>query len=530
MMATPHDSAPDQARRSYEEGLARLSSGDRQAARSAFTRALALDDSLAAAHYQLGNCLRLSGEESAAEQALRHAISLDPGLADAYFSLGFMLRDQGRVSEIDTLLIALANARPEDAERIEQAAGLLAEYGCIETALDLFERALSQRPTLARLHLRVGQMLQNLGQFAQSSNALETAIKCDPGFGPAYLLLAHTRKANRPDDARLALCQSKLAEADLPDNTRICLHFALGKLLDDLGDFSAAFRQFQAGNQLRRRQAGYDRATWEQFFETQRQMPAPPTVPSRQTNPTPVFIIGMLRSGTTLVERMLSNHTSVYALGETEMVDRLAETLSQHAGIPYPLCLRRLTAEHLENLADQYRARWPREALKARYVLDKNPLNFMHLGFITQLFPDSHFIHCQRDARDTALSIYFQNFAHPRNAYAYDLDDIAHFYTGYRKLMARWHTLFAPRIHDVIYENVVANPEREMRKLTDTLELAWEPGCASPQAGDNAISTASVWQARQPVYRDSVGRWRNYADQLAPFMAAIPPSARPLPG
>ncbi len=529
MKIQPPDKAPGQARQIYEEGLAQLSNGATQAAREAFARALALDASLAAAHYQLGNCLRQSSEESAAETSLKRAIALDPGLADAYFSLAFLLRDQGRVSDIDTLMKALANALPEDAEHIEQAAGLLAEYGRTNSALELFVRALSQRPDLARLHQRIGQMHQKLGQFANASDAFEGAIRRDPFFGPAYLLLAHNMRASSPNDTRIALCRSKLAEPNLPDNTRICLHFALGKLLDDLGEYPAAFQQFQAGNQQRRRQAGYDRATWGQFFETQRQMPALQTALANPQSPTPVFIIGMLRSGTTLVERMLANHSCMYSLGETEMVDRLAEALAQHAGISYPLCLRRLTAEHLESLVVQYRARWPREALKARHVLDKNPLNFMHVGLIAQLFPDAQFVHCQRDARDTALSVYFQNFANLRNAYAYDLADIAHFYMGYYMLMERWQTLFAERIHAIRYEDVVADPEREMRRLTATLGLEWEPACAEPQVGDDAISTASVWQARQPVYRDSVGRWRNYADQLAPFLAALQPEARPMP-
>ncbi|MGH8414417.1 MAG: tetratricopeptide repeat-containing sulfotransferase family protein, partial [Gammaproteobacteria bacterium] len=387
-MVRSNDSAKNQARHLYEEGLARLNTGDVQTARDAFARALTLDDSLAMAHYQLGNCLRQIDETSAAEQALRAAIARDPGLADAYFSLVFLLRDQGRVSEIDGVLTAMAEALPEDAKHIEQAAGLLAEYGRIGTALDLFERAVSQRP-LARLYMRIGQMQQILGQFAQSSSALETALQHDPNFGAAYLLLAHNRRAIGKDDTRLGLYQSRLADAKLPDNTRICLHFALGKLLDDLGDFPAAFQQYQAGNQLRRQQGPYDRATWEWLFETQHQMPWPQTVASGHNHPTPVFIIGMLRSGTTLVERMLSNHPDIHALGETEMVDRLAEALAQQTGVPYPVCLRGLTAENFAELAHQYRARWPRETLQARYVLDKNPLNFMHLGLILQLFPDA---------------------------------------------------------------------------------------------------------------------------------------------
>ncbi len=526
MTVTQKDAVPQDAPQLYEEGLAQLKLGNKLAARTSFEQALAVDNSLSAAHYQLGNCQRLAGDEDAAEASLRQAIALDPTLHEAYFSLAFLLRDQGRIIEIDPLLTALATALPEDAEHIEQAAGLLAEYGRFQTALSLFQRAQSLRPSLARLHLRIGQMLMATGNFSQSSEAFENAIQCEPRFGPAYLLLAHHMKAEAPDDKRIALCEAKLDLPDLPSDTRTCLHFALGKLLDDAHDFTSAFEHFHAGNQLRHRQIQHDRMSWEQFFETQSQMPAMQTSLAKQGDPTPIFIIGMLRSGTTLVDRLLSNHSTVYSLGETEMVDRLAESLAQHAGVAYPISLRRLTAEHLEMLAEQYRARWPRDSRNSRYIIDKNPLNFMHVGLIAQLFPEARFIHCKRDARDVALSIYFQHFAHERNAYAYDLANIGHFYSGYIKLMNHWQKLFPGMIYSIKYENLVDDPEREMRKLTDFLKLAWEPGCMDPQINENAISTASVWQARQPLYADSVGRWRNYATQLSAFVSALPESER----
>ncbi|MDE2235876.1 MAG: sulfotransferase [Gammaproteobacteria bacterium] len=518
----------DKALHLYKEGVAQLTQGKTSSAHESLTQAVALDNTLAPAHYQLGNCQRLMGEDTAAEASLRQAIALDRELHDAYFSLAFLLRNQGRVSDIEPLLTAMAEAISEDAEHIEQAAGLLAEYGRNQAALKLFERAQQLRPELARLHVRIGQMLMGLGEFSRANEAFLHAIQCDPQSGPAYLMLAHSSKAEAMDDQRIGICKTRLEDAQLPANTRICLHFALGKLLDDTREYSPAFEHYLSGNRMHRRQIRYDRLQWEQFVDTQCQMPALQATLAKQTAPTPVFVVGMLRSGTTLVDRMLSNHSAVYALGETEMLDRLAESLSQHAGVPYPLCLRRLTAEHLEMLAQEYRSRWPREASKARYIVDKNPINFMYIGLIAQLFPEARFIHCTRDPRDTALSIYFQHFAHTRNAYAYDLGDIGHFYLGYRKLMLYWQSMYANTIHQIEYEAMVGDAETGMHKLLDFLSLNWEPGCANTQASDKTISTASVWQARQPIYSDSVGRWRNYSEYLTPFMRILPDSERAL--
>ena len=528
MTATP-EQAPlphEKAMHHYADGMAQLHQGNTSSAREAFNQALALDNTLAPAHYQLGNCQRLLSEEAAAEASLRQAIALDPKLHEAYFSLAFLLRNLGRVSDIEPLLTAMADAIPEDAEHIEQAAGLLAEYGQHQTALKLFERARQLRPELARLHVRIGQMLMALGEFTKATDAFLNAIQRDPQSGPAYLMLAYSNKAEGIDDRRIGICKTRLQDAQLPANTRICLHFALGKLLDDACEYSPAFDHYLSGNRLHRRQTRYDRLQWEQFVDTQCQMPALQPSPAKQANPTPVFIVGMLRSGTTLVDRMLGNHSAVYALGETEMLDRLAESLSQHAGVSYPVCLRRLTAEHLEMLAQEYRSRWPREANEARYIVDKNPLNFMHIGFIAQLFPDARFIHCTRDPRDTALSIFFQHFAHTRNAYAYDLEDIGHFYLGYHKLMLHWQSMYANTIHRIEYEAMVSDPDAGMHKLLDFLGLDWEPGCIDTQGSNDAISTASVWQARQPVYSDSIGRWRNYSENLAPFMKILPETER----
>lgn len=510
----------------YKDGRLAAAEGRLQDALAALSHALAMDPARADAHYEQGNVLRRLDRLQAAESALRAALRLDPRLSDAYFSLAFLLRDQGRMREIEECLVALADAVPEDAKRIEQAAGLLADYGCLPQALGLFRRAARLKPALPRLSLQIGQLEQKLGRFPDAHAAFMQAIHQDPLSGPAYLLLAQNGRAEDGSDERLGLCTRALGLPALPENTRICLHFACGKLLDDLGNYDQAFDQFRSGNLLRRAQAGFDRSIWSRYFLDLQKIPAPlPDKKPETDSPVPVFIVGMPRSGTTLIHRLLSNHPAVYGLGETEMVDQLVETLARHTGTDYPACLSGLKAADFRLLARQYRARWPRAASKARYVLDKNPLNFMHIGLIARLFPEARFIHCLRDPRDVALSVYFQNFAHPRNVYAYDLEDIGHFFSGYQSLMAHWQSEFASRLHTLCYERVVTDPENEIRDLLNALGLEWNEACIAPETGDQEISTASVWQARQPLYSDSIGRWQHYENQLKPFMDAVPPAA-----
>jgi len=222
----------------------------------------------------------------------------------------------------------------------------------------------------------------------------------------------------------------------------------------------------------------------------------------------------MLRSGTTLVERILASHPEVVGLGETEMVDALAERAASLTGLPYPDCLTRLKPGQTEALAAALRAAWPVAARKAARVVDKNPLNFLHLGLIALTFPGAPILHCVRDPLDSCLSVYFQHFAHARNNYAYDLGDIAFFYTQYSELMAHWRMVLPAPIHEVHYEQLVQDPEEESRALVAAAGLTWHPNCLKPHEYAASIATASIWQARQPINNSSVARWRHYSAHL----------------
>lgn len=518
----PHP-ARDQARSRYTEGLERLKVGDMEGALRRLGEAVDLDPDLAMAQYELGNCLRRLLRPDEAETALKAALDADSRLTAARFSLAFLYRETGRLEQARDCLLELCRAAAGDHGLLHQAGGLLADFGCYREAADIYTHLVLEAPHPASFQ-RLGEFCQKLGRFEAAAQAYTQAIRLDPTLGAAYMLLANTRRLEESDRSLQEFFAVALARQDLGPDDRACVHFALGKLHDDLKEYDQAFAHFQEANALRRQRFSFDREAWRSFVERSqrvfRQVGFPRPADSSE-RPQPAFVTGMLRSGTTLVERLLSNLPQVGSAGETELLDSFIERLSTLKGSPYPECVLDLDADELQVIAGDFR----RQALLGHpgkaLVLDKNPLNFMHIGLIALLFPDAPIIHCRRDPLDTCLSIYFQNFAHTRNNYAYDLSDIAAFYAGYEYLMDFWRTLLPGRVTEVRYEELATEPEKSMRVLQAEMGLKWSIEAIRPQANPATISTASVWQARQPIYTGSMGRWRNYSRHLQPLEEAL---------
>ncbi len=389
---------------------------------------------------------------------------------------------------------------------------------CPEEAATLYEACLKLQPNQAQAHLKLGLMYQKLGRFKEAELSLLAAIENDFNSDAAYLRLAHTRRWLPEDTALIENLETTFTRPGLSRDTEVCLHFALGKMYDDLQLYDRAFGHFHRGNELYRTQTHFDRGALESYVKKMKKICTPALFGRARTDteagPAPIFVVGMLRSGTTLVERILARHPEVRGLGETEMVDALAERLAGMTGVPYPACLERLDSSLAGNLATGFRADWPPGTSGVSRIVDKNPLNFLHLGLIALVFPEARILHCVRDPLDTCLSVYFQHFAHVRNSYAYALEDIAFFYTQYADLMAHWRRVLPAPLHEVHYENLVSEPEVAIRALLTAAGLEWHPDCLKPHEHAGSISTASVWQARQPINRDSVGRWRHYAEHL----------------
>ncbi|MGB9428604.1 MAG: sulfotransferase [Gammaproteobacteria bacterium] len=526
-MITPTPAyAADQnrARRYLRRGMQYLEIGDLQAARNSLLQSIESDNSLADAHYQLGNCLRRCGDSQGADRALKAAIARDPYLTDAYISLAYLYHDDGRNDEAVSILQKLRTARPKDAELHFKLGGLLVKFDLCAEAETIFRNCPPSDPRHAQAQLTLGNAYQALGQFDKAEQAFLRSIEADAHADAAYLRLANSRRLQPHDAALVRKFEAVLKRSDLSASARVCLHFSLGKMHDDLGSFDEAFAHYRRGNELQHQRVQFDRQGLTDYTTRAKQAFTAGLIrrtAARTATPQPIFIVGMLRSGTTLVERILASHPQCYGLGETELVDSLTRDFAARVGKPYPECISSLTPALAETLAAALQSSWPQKALSFAMVVDKNPLNFLHLGLIAMLFPGAPILHCVRDPLDTCLSIYFQHFAHPRNTYAYDLEDIAFFYRQYLDLMEYWRTVLPGAVHEIHYDALVQNPEAGTRALIAAAGLEWHPACLESHKHSARIETASVWQVRQPIHSDSVGRWRHYESHLQALRQAL---------
>ncbi|MEO7014629.1 MAG: sulfotransferase [Dokdonella sp.] len=458
-------------------------------------------------HYLHGNALRMSGQPAEAEIALDKAISLDPAHANASVSLAHLLREQGRMKALAKVMLALWHHEPRSLEADRRVLSFLCECARHEEADSLLPALLAdpaQDPLLLR---RAGEIALSLGRFEEAQVHLRAALALDPDQASTWLRLAHTHQFVDPNDEDLRALQLGAARPDLAEDTRIALGFALGKALDDLGEIAESVNVFRRANADWRKGHRWDRKAWQHSIDAQ--MHAPAFARSQVSNPTaPVFIVGLPRSGTTLVETLLARDAQIRSRGELNWIAALARQLG-----PRP------SSSNLTAAGNFCLAQLRQDDAPARFHIDKNPLNFRHLGLIAAMLPHAKIIHCRRDLRDTALSLWSQHFAHEDMAWGYDFGDIADYARGQAALMAHWRKSLPVPILELDYESLVGEPDSTIARVRGFLGLESDAPAANFEQA-TAISTASVWQARQQVHSRSVGRWRRYSDFL-PELADI---------
>ena len=452
-------------------------------------------------HYLHGNALRVSGQPGAAESALRTAIALDPAHANASISLAHLLREQGRMKALAEVMLALWRNEPRSLERDRRIVSFLLECTRHAEADSLLPALLAAHPQDPMLLRHAGECALMFGRFDEARTHLRAAIEVDPGQASTWLRLAHTHRFVDAEDDDLRLLQAGARRGDLAADTRIAIGFALGKALDDLGRLGESVDVLKRANADWRQGHRWDGQAWRRFVAAQLQ--APLAARSAASSPTiPIFIVGLPRSGTTLVERLLSRDAQIRGRGELNWIASLARQLGPQ-----------VPAANLTAAGNFYLAQLRQDDPPTRFAIDKNPLNFRHLGLIAGMLPMARIIHCRRDPRDAALSIWSQHFAHADMAWAYDFGEIGEYARGEAELMAHWRQVLPLPIFELDYETLVADPEASIGAVRRFLGFTAD---AVPTLFDvpDAISTASVWQARQEVHSRSVGRWQRYREFL----------------
>lgn len=514
MQPNDSDTAVAKAESAYQSAMEFLGRGDLSAASQAFRNAIQIAPSLARAHAGLGNCLRRQRQTREAESALRRARELDPAQEEVCFSLAFLLHGAGRDTEAAAVLTEVVGIRADDLTLQRQVAGLLMDFGLYAAAEPLARRITEVAPA-AGAWQRLGLCLLQQGCMPEAEEAFLRSVQHDPLAGSAYLLMSQTRRAADADQGKLNQYQALLKDPKLTGEARACLHFALGNWLEDLGDYSAAWTQFSAGNALRASKRPFDQAVWEPYFR--RLLSTRPASmrqrESQRAQPQPLFLIGLPGANPEPLASRLASHGVVCSLGATGQVDSLARACEQLVNTPYPECLAKLGATGLAGLEQGFRSDWPDKSQDATWVLDETSLNFLHLALIIQLFPDSRIVCQRRQPLDDCLSAYLCNFPQPIHNHTHDLRDLGFFYRQFSALMAHWHENISPAILlNITADATPIDSSASMAAVWRFLDLESLP------VADTAHAVPRSILAADPTGRDIPGRWRNYREYLGPLL------------
>lgn len=407
-----------------------------------------------------------------------------------------------------------------------QMAQISAQSGRLKEARALWNKALHLDPGFVQARYLLGNLLKAEGRLDQAAACYRSVIGQKPGYTQAHFTFAGIHQYKNLDDPHIAAMQGIYMSDGLPVENRIHVAFALAKAFEDAGDHAGAFGYLEEGNRLRNDSFQYDISSDRELFDNIVETFSAEAVAAVQANATgssrPVFIVGMPRSGTSLLEKILATHTSVYGAGEIDDFYSLAAGLFLDPEDHYQYRpLGRCPARTFEQLGSAYLERLEARDSSANRVTDKLPFNLLMIGLIKLSLPNATIIHCCRDARDTCLSIYKQNFTTANYRFAYDLRTIGQFYCQYERLMRHWQEVFPGGIHDISYEDLTRNPETEIRKLLNVCDLEWQEDCLAFDKSPGVVTTASAAQVRRPVYRSSVGLWKKYREHLAPLLEEL---------
>ncbi|MBV9526966.1 tetratricopeptide repeat-containing sulfotransferase family protein [Sphingomonas sp.] len=454
------------------------------------------------------------------EALLRRAIELAPGFTAARANLALVLGRTGRPAEALELLDDIFDAEPEELGHWNLKAATLGRLGDFDEAIDLYEQVLKRSPEQPRVWLSYGHMLKTVGRQADGIAAYRRAIAIRPALGEAWWSLANL-KTVQFDEADVAAIEKALDSPGLDDDDRLHLEFALGKAMHDARRTDEAFAHYAAGNALRLEQQPYRSGEIASFVDRCVTLFTPEAFATRPGGcdaPDPIFIAGMPRAGSTLVEQILSSHSLVEGTSELSDLPVLAGK-----GGGYPGGTLDLSADERRAFGEEYIKRTSVQRRTARpFFIDKLPNNWLFVPFIQLVLPNAKIIDVRRHPLACCLSNFRQHFARGQ-AFTYDLADVGHYYSDYVRLMAHVDAVLPGRVHRVIYERLVDDTEAEVRALLGHCGLDFEPACLEFHKTERAVRTASSEQVRQPIHRDATAEWQAYEPHLASLKDALGP-------
>ena len=539
-------------------------------AAASYRRALELNPTYAEVHNNLGNALNELGQIDDAIASYRRALEINPDYAEAHNNLGNALKTLGRICDAVACYRRALEIKYDIAEVHNNLGNALNQLGNIDDAISSYRQALEINPDYAEAHNNLGNVLKDLGQLddAESSYCRALEIKHDyalahSNLGTLYMEQGKLDEAESslnkglelaPGDAKTlatALFYIPYQQNDprfhqlettysrrelLPLEERIKLAFAMGKVMEDIGQYDRSFSAYEEGNRLHYQLHPYDDAEDGDFlndscniFTSELFMKSADIInslPAIQDERVPIFIVGMPRTGSTLIEQILASHPDIYGAGEITTLDLLARKTE---GLSLDLPNLKATLLTLRKLGQEYIDQIWKLAPSTRYITDKMISNYRHLGLIQLMLPHAKIIHAKRDPMDTCFSCYALKFSHGHE-YSYDLKVLGRAYQRYMKFMQHWDNILPfGQVLGVRYEDIIADHEYEARRILDYLGLPWNTACLRFYESKRTVRTASVTQVRKPIYSSSVARWKHFEKRLGPLLEIIHPAKNKYP-
>jgi tetratricopeptide (TPR) repeat protein len=480
-------------------------------------------------HNSLGVMYRSQGRAVDAEACYRRVLAITPNSAEAHNNLGNALHDQERTDEAESSYRQALSINDVIAEPHFNLGNILRHRDRQTAAERSYRRALEIEPNYLMALNNLGLCLKKQGRLEEASACFEAAIAIKPDFLQSHCNLAPF-KTYGADDAHLSLFEDQQHQLPtLPITGRISYWFALGKMREDAGRHDDAFDAYAEGNRLQHVQFPHDetreaalierlQTVFSAAFMTSHPKPA-------YDDKAPIFIVGMPRSGTSLIEQILSTYPGIHGAGELTDLGDVVHSISAKAGAnAYPEIATELSTDQFRRLGDAYIARVWQLAPHAERITDKLPANFLHVGMIHLMLPHAKIIHAMRDPMDSCFSCYSRLFESNNLDFTYDLGTVGRYYTRYIQLMRHWHRVLpAGTVLDLRYEDMVADTAGQARRLLDYLGLPWDERCLDFHQNRRIVRTASIAQVRKPIYRSSIARWKHFEAQLGPLLDIVKP-------
>jgi len=472
----------------------------------------------------LGRLYCDNGRVEEGVDCLERSMAADPAVLSNYVELGYVLRLVGRRTDAKRYLLKGIDIKPNDPDLHYQLGCLYHDQTRLDRANDALNLALKLKPDHLNAQQRLGEVLQALGQTGEAEACFRRVIEKSPHDPDAHRGLAYLKRFTKySTDVESMVASHKHSSDEGMD--RIALSFALGKVFEDLEQYDNSFAYFEEANRLNRSLYHFSIDEEMALFETYRKAFTKDWFDNTASaaaisDETPIFVLGMPRSGTSLVEQILASHSTVFGAGEVYFATEFDNSVAQITGKPFPQSIAEVGAELLKQSAQNYVQNLRMAAGDRARVTDKLPHNFLRVGLLSAVMPNAKIIHCVRDPKDTCLSI-FTHFFSAAHSYASDLKELGQYYRLYEQLMDDWEMRFPRCMYRVSYEDLVTDHEHEIKKLLDYCKLLFEPGCLQFHQTVRPVNTPSAIQVRQPLYQSAVSRWKRFEKHLHPLNVGL---------